>query len=125
MNQDPIRKIIKEKAQSHWWLESEKKVVGKYGQIFHPINLSRLTKEDFQSFLLFRNNLHWWGIHRQQESITTDMRRLKQTLTVLFDESYSLRERLDSLSPKKGENYVKGVGKAIITPILLVVYADK
>lgn len=125
MDQDLIQKSILGKANNSWWLESEKKVIGKYGQMFNPANLNRLTKEDFKSFLLIKNNLHWEGIHRSQESVTSDLKKLKQTLTVLLDESKSLTERLNSLSPKKGKYYIKGLGKAIITPILLVVYPDK
>ena len=53
------------------------------------------------------------------------MEKLKRTLTFLLNESKSLTDRLNSLSPKNGEYYIKGLGKAIITPILLVVYPDK
>lgn len=122
---DQILEIIRVKKNSSWWLKSEKVVIGKYGSIFHPSNLENLTKENFLSFLLIKNNLHWEGIHRQQESVTSDMQKLKQTLTVLLDESRSLMDRLNSLSPKNGKFYVKGLSKAIITPILLVVYPDK
>lgn len=122
---DQILEIIRAKKNSSWWLKSEKVVSSKYGSIFNPSNLENLTKEDFLSFLLIKNNHHWEGIHRQQESVTLDMQKLKQTLTVLLNESKSLTDRLDSLSPKKGKYYIKGFGKAIITPILLVVYPDK
>jgi len=120
-----ILEIIRAKKNSSWWLKSEKVVISKYGSIFHPSNLENLTKENFLSFLLIKNNLHWEGIHRQQKSVTSDMQKLKQTLTFLLDESKSLTERLSSLSPKKGKYYIKGLGKAIITPILLVVYPNK
>jgi len=122
---DQILKIIREKKNSSWWLKSEKKVVDRYGYIFQPGNLDNLTKEDFLSFLLVKNNLHWEGIHRHQESIILDMEKLKRTLTFLLNESKSITDRLNSLSPKNGEYYIKGLGKAIITPILLVVYPDK
>ena len=122
---DQILEIIRAKKNSSWWLKSEKAVASRYGSIFHPSNLENLTKEDFLSFLLIKNNLHWEGIHRQQESVTSDMQKLKQTLTFLLNESKNLTDCLNSLSPGKGEYYIKGLGKAIITPILLVVYPDK
>ena len=53
-----ITQIIKDRApKDPWWDTSESKVVGKYGKLFHPDNLDNLTKEDFKSFLLIKNNL--------------------------------------------------------------------
>ena len=80
MEQDLIQKTILEKASDPWWLESEKKVVEKYGRMFNPANLDQLTKEDFKSFLLIKNNLHWEGIHRQSNLVTSDMAALKRCL---------------------------------------------
>ncbi|MFH1407892.1 MAG: endonuclease NucS domain-containing protein [Patescibacteria group bacterium] len=127
MNQDIIQKIISEKSYNPWWLESEKKVVGKYGQMFNPTNLDRLTKEDFKSFLLIKNNLHWEGIHRQSNLVTSDMEALKRCLRNLLDEKISIRERLGQVFNVKehGRYVIKGLGKAVITPILLVVYPTK
>lgn len=122
---DQILEIIRAKKDSSWWLKSEKVVTSKYGSIFHLSNLENLTKENFLSFLLIKNNLHWEGIHHSQESVTSDLKKLKQTLIFLLDESNGLTDRLNNLSPKKGKYYIKGLGKAIITPILLVVYPDK
>jgi len=106
-------------------IQEEKKTIEKYGTIFNPANLKNLTKEDFKSFLLIKNNRHWEGIHRQGNIITSDMDRLKKGLEVLLDESKDIKERLDFLFPPKGQNYIKGLGRAIVTPILLVVYPDK
>ncbi len=103
-------------------LHEEDIVIRKYGEMFHPKNLEKLTKEDFKSFLLIRNNRHWDGIHRQGNLITSDMEKLKKALSILLDESMDIRERLDILFPHKKENYIKGMWKAIATPILLVVY---
>ena len=122
---DQILEIIQAKKKCSWWLKSEKVFVNKSFPIFHPSNLKNLTKEEFLSFLFIKNNLHWEGIHRQQESITLDMEKLKRTLIFLLDESRSIANRLNSLSPKKGKYYINGLGKAVITPILLVVYSDR
>jgi len=106
-------------------LEEEKQVIERYGNLFHPSNLDKLTKEDFKSFLLIRNNRHWDGIHRQSNMLTTDMNKLRAALKILLNENKPIKDRLDILFPKKGENYIKGLGRAIITPILLMVYPNK
>ncbi len=120
-----IQKIVKEKSNDSWWLDSEKKVVGRYGKIFHPKNLEQLTKEDFKSFLLLKNNLHWDGIHRQNNLITQDMNSLKKSLKFLLDEKVEIKERLNIMVDQKSSYSVKGLGKAVLTPILLVVYPTK
>ncbi len=97
-------------------------VYDKYGQLFDPDNLDRLTAEDFKGFLLYENNRHWWGIHRHQKSLTADMPRLREALTVLLDESRPLVGRLNWIMPRSGPKPVPGLGPAVITPILQVVY---
>lgn len=106
-------------------LAEEKEVIEKYGQMFHPDNLDNLTKEGFKSFLLIKNNRHWEGIHRQENLITSDMNRLRRGLKVLLDESKPIKDRLDKIFPKNKPSYIKGLGRAIVTPILLVVYPEK
>ncbi len=106
-------------------LQEEEEVIGKYGQIFHPSNLDRLTKEDFKSFLVIKNNRHWDGIHRQSNMITENMPRLIGALKILLDETRSLKERLNDLFSPKGPSMIKGLGRAIVTPILLVVYPER
>lgn len=106
-------------------MQEETAVITKYGTLFHPSNLDKLTKEEFKSFLLMKNNRHWEGIHRQGNIITTDMDKLKEALKILLDESRELKERLDTLFPPKGDGYIRGLGRAIVTPILMVVYPKK
>lgn len=103
----------------------EKEVIDKYGSIFSPNNLDALTVEDFKSFLLIKNNKHWEWIHRQNNTITKDMDKLRNALKILLDENKQIKERLDILIPKNEDNYVKGLHRAILTPILLVVYPEK
>jgi len=122
---DQISQVIQSRKNDRWWIESERKVLDRYGALFNPKNLTSLTKEDFLSFLLIKNNYHWEGIHRQQELITSDMQKLKKALATLLDESKPIQARLDFLFSKGSENYIKGLGKAVVTPILLVVYPDK
>jgi len=106
-------------------LEDEKLVIEKYGTMFHPNNLDKLTKDDFRSFLLIKNNRHWDGIHRQVNMITSDMDKLSKGLKILLDESKPIKERLDILFPHNKPNYIKGLGRAIVTPILLMVHPEK
>ncbi|MDW7680137.1 MAG: endonuclease NucS [bacterium] len=120
-----ITKIIQEKKNDPWWIESEKKVLERYGSLFNFNNIKNITQEEFKSFLLIKHNYHWEGIHRQQGLITSDMQKLKKALTILLDENKPAKKRLDFLFPKGSENYIKGLGKAVVTPILLVAYPEK
>ena len=105
--------------------QAEQEVIAKYGELFKPKNINNLTTEDFKSFLLFKNNHHWSGIFRTENLVTIDMARLREAIRILLDESQPLEKRLDVLFPPNKPNYIKGMGKAIATPILLVVYPDK
>src|SRR5208283_3035879 len=53
------------------------------------------------------------------------MEKLKKALSILLDESIGIRERLEQLFPKNKSSYIKGLGRAIATPILMMVYPDK
>ena len=105
--------------------QDEQEVIARYSELFNPKNIDNLTAEDFKSFLLFRNNRHWSGIFRHKNRVTSDMARLRDAIKILLDESQPLEKRLDTLFPPNKPNYIKGMGKAIATPILLVVYPDK
>lgn len=106
-------------------LDQERDVIQRYGTLFNPANLDKLTKEDFKSFLLLKNNKHWEAIHRQSNIITQDMDKLKNALQILLDESKDINERLNFLFPPKKPGHIKGLGRAIVTPILMVMYPDK
>ncbi len=125
MEQEIIQKVVKNRAKDPWWVTSEKKVVGEYGQLFNPANLDGLIKEDFKSFLLLKNNLHWEGIHRQGNLVTSDMDALKKFLHLLLDENIPIKERLQKAFSKRSSYNIKGLGRAVVTPILLVVYPAK
>lgn len=103
----------------------ENEVIEKYGSMFNPNKLDSLTKEDFKSFLLMKNNKHWEGIHRQGNMITQDMDKLKKALKILLNEEVPIEERLNILIPKNKSNYIKGLHRSVVTPIMMVVYPDK
>ena len=96
-----------------------------YGRVFSPKNLHRLGAEEFKEFLLYENNRHWWGIHRHQAKLVSDMDRLRRTLQVLVDESRPITQRLDWIEPSSGSKPLPGLGKAVFTPILHVVYPNR
>ncbi|MGI5818084.1 MAG: hypothetical protein ACOX9R_08295 [Armatimonadota bacterium] len=104
--------------------ELETEVLSRYGPAFAPAHLDALTAEEFKSFLLIRNNRHWDGIHRHSGSITSDMDALRDTLGFLLDESIPIEERLNDIRGG-GDHAIKGLGRSVITPIMLIVYPDK
>ncbi|PAV05459.1 MrcB family domain-containing protein [Methanobacterium bryantii] len=118
-------KRTKENFQRPERQEAEIEVIKKYGSIFHPDNLDNLTKENFKSFLIIKNNKHWSGIHRRGNEITSDMQKLKEALKILLNEEKDIKERLDILIPKGKPKFIKWLGTAILTPILLIVYPEK
>lgn len=126
MEMEEVFKQICERVRSdERRLAEDQELTAKYCSLFHPSNLDVLTREQFKSFLSFKNNKHWSGIHRQGNLITRDMDRLRSALKILLDENEPIRERLDKLFPRRQPNYIRGLGRAVATPILLVVYPDK
>jgi len=105
--------------------DAKSRVLEKYQPIFSPENLKELTATDFKSFLLFTNNQHWNGLYRQSGWMTQDMSKLKQALRLLLDETMSIKTRLNKLRPDKGQAMVKGLGRAVITAILQVMFPDR
>ncbi len=105
--------------------DAKDKVSAKYRPIFSLDNLDNLTADDFKSFLLFKNNQHWDSLHRQGGRMTEDMNKLRNALNILMDESKPIEKRLNRLRPDSGEPMVKGLGRAVITAILQIVYPEK
>ena len=124
MNLQQAIREVKEDYKQLKRQDQDRKVTSNFGRIFHPDNLDRLTKEDCKSFLLIKNNKHWDNIHRYGNIVTRDIDRLRGALKILVDEKKPLEQRLDHLFPNGSPNYIKGLGRATITPILLVVYPE-
>jgi hypothetical protein len=53
------------------------------------------------------------------------MDRLRTTLRVLLDETQPIHVRLDKITDKNGSLYIRGLGRAVLTPILMCVYPEK
>ncbi|NQT19784.1 MAG: DUF1016 family protein [Planctomycetes bacterium] len=104
--------------------DAKDQVLSRYQPAFSTEHIGNLAADEFRSFLLFRNNHHWDSIHRQGGLMTSNMEKLREALAWLVDESRSLRERLDALRPNNGDPMVKGLGRAVLTAILQVVYPD-
>jgi hypothetical protein len=105
-------------------LAAQKAAVEHYGELFRPDNIDNLTEEQFKAFLLFKNNKHWTGIHRQP-NIYADLERLKTTLKALLDERQPIQVRLDKITDVTSPLYIRGLGRAVLTPILMCVYPEK
>ncbi|MHC4739523.1 MAG: endonuclease NucS domain-containing protein [Planctomycetota bacterium] len=104
---------------------AKKQVLAKYQPIFSSDNLDNLTIDDFKGFLLFKNNWHWDSMHRQGGWMTEDVSKLKEALKLLVNEDLPIKTRLNRLRPSNEEPMVKGLGRAVITAILQVMYPEK
>lgn len=104
--------------------DAKQEVIDRYTLMFSSGNLDNLTTEQFQDFLRSKNNQHW-DLQRRGTLMIADMKALQNALSLLVDESVPIRDRLDQLRPPNGDPMVKGLGRAVITAILQVVYSDK
>lgn len=95
-------------------------VLARFQPVFAPEHVTDITEDEFRSFLLFENNHHWTGLHRQGSRICTDIIRLREALSILVDEARPIAGRLDSAI-----KMVKGMGKNIATAILLITQPDR
>lgn len=98
----------------------ELEVTQYFGVIFSPKGIATLTKQDITGFMSFRQNHRWREISR--EDVAADMDALRAALLVLVDESRPIAERLNLLEPGRGEIAVSHLGKAKLTPLLLVTH---
>ncbi len=98
----------------------ELEVTQYFGVIFSAKGIATLTKQDMTGFMSFAQNKRWREISK--ENVTADMDRLRAALLVLVDESRPLAERLNALEPGRGALAVAHLGKAKLTPILLVAH---
>jgi len=105
-------------------VQAREDVLEKFQPLFAAENLDRLMAQDFRRFLAFKNNCHWTGLERLGGGITKDMDLLREALKELLDESVPVGDRLDALMPE-GRARVERLGKAVLTPILMIVYPDR
>ncbi|HUD11881.1 MAG TPA: hypothetical protein VMS08_05700 [Candidatus Saccharimonadia bacterium] len=96
----------------------ELEVAQYWGVIFSEKGIKSLTKQDMTGFLSYQQNRRWKEISK--EDVTANMARLKTALLCLVDETKPLAWRLNQLEPGRGDLAVPHLGKAKMTPILLV-----
>jgi len=99
---------------------SQQQVLARYQPAFAAANVKRLTPEEFKSFVYFENNQHWTGLNRLGWKACKDMAGLRRALRTLQDESRPVGRRLDEVIPA-----VPGMGRALATALLLVMFPDK
>jgi len=102
----------------------EREIIEKYGRIFSFDKIDELKLEDFSNFLDFSENKHWDGLQRNKKILISNFSQIKEGLKILLDESRDLVERLNILI-NKDSNYIKGMNKGTLTPILHVVFPKK
>jgi hypothetical protein len=98
----------------------EQEVCAYWSVIFSPQGIATLTKQDMTGFMSYQQNKRWREISK--ENVTANMEALRAALAVLIDESRPLAERLNELEPARGAFAVPHLGKAKLTPILLVTH---
>jgi hypothetical protein len=97
---------------------SELEVCEYWGVIFTPRGITTLTKQDIKGFMSYAQNRRWREIHR--EDVAIDMEALRIALSRLIDHDSPLNERLNDLEPGRGPLAIAHLGKAKMSPILLV-----
>jgi hypothetical protein len=103
-------------------------VLARYQPVFSPNHISDITKTEFESFLLFRNNHHWDSLHRVGKFMTEDIKLLREALATLVDEHRPVHDRLNELRPERywgTHSKVSHLGMPVLTAILHIRQPDK
>lgn len=128
-----MKSLIETKKREYQANKNDKRdneLIEKYGVIFRMSNLDNLSEEDFKTFLSINVNNHWTNLERHKNQIikngdVEDLNKLRAALKILVDESESIKNRLDILVPKNKPNFIKFLGRAILTAILTTVFPTK
>lgn len=100
-------------------------VLGRYRSVFDAGTVGSIDAETFAGFLQFENNKHWWGLHRHEAQMISNMDLLRWALETLLDEDRPIAERIDEVDPPRGSKPVPGLDRQVYTPILLVAHPDR
>ncbi|MCJ7633004.1 endonuclease NucS [Candidatus Bathyarchaeota archaeon] len=112
--------ITEESLES--WHRARIKAKEKYARLFSQPCLKDLTKDDFESFLYFRNNRAWTNLYRHGKKASDKIGDLKKTIVYLQNESVDIKVRINSVLG--GSYYIRGMGKNLATAILQVCDKD-
>ena len=103
-------------------ISNRDKVLNNYKDIFSSEKIRNISWDQFSSFLKFENNNHWKGIDLQIKlgnDLKNNFDNVVNALSKLLDETKPISERFNHA------NKIKDLGKAKISPILLIAYPDK
>jgi len=100
--------------------EERNKVINRFQPLFSKENVLSISKDEFTSFLFVKNNYHWSSLYRQKNVLLGDFEGLRMNLYKLVDESFPITERYTEIIKS-----VKGMGRALMTAILLVSFPNK
>jgi uncharacterized protein with ParB-like and HNH nuclease domain len=118
-----LHQTLNSERNSESWkeiVEPREQVLARFQPLFARTYIPNLTDEEIRPFFYFESNRHWTGLYRQVNRVCTDIPLLRETLLVLTDENRAIEDRLDEIDGK-----IFGLGKGIITAILLVVAPEK
>ena len=101
------------------WHQIRKNANEKYAILFSQPHLKDLTREEFVSFLYYRNNRSWTKLYRRGLEAASKIGDLKKAIAYLQYEDIDIRVRINSVL-RGGGYYVRGIGKNIATGILFV-----
>ena len=102
------------------WIEARKEVYAKYRVNFSPEKLEELTREEFMSFLDFKVNRSWTGLHRHKTQVTEDMNKLRKTIAFVQNEKVDIKTRINQVLDRRGKYWIRGMGKNLATAILQI-----
>lgn len=102
---------------------SDNRLFSKFQPVFKLENLSKFEASDFKKFTSFKENEHWNGIHRQHNSITKNMPKLRAALKTLLDESQEIDQRINQIRDESSG--IKGLGRSVYSAILFTVFPNK
>lgn len=94
-------------------------VIARFSPSFQPGQIENLSEDVLRAFLLFDNNKHWTGLHRQSNRICENMELTRKALAALVNRDLSMTDRF---APAQK---IRGFGKGILTAILHVAYPDE
>lgn len=113
------KSVMQKDTGIRYILDSRDSVIDRYGPQFQLGAIEQIDEEVLRSFLLIENNKHWSGLFRQSNRICADMTKTRAALGELVDETRPIEERTQAATE------IKGLGKGIITAILIVAYPDR
>lgn len=107
--------IIEKSA--HSWMKNRRRAKDHFRKIFHVDHLSEMNKDEFSSFLYFRNNRSWTSLYRQGRQLLSKLDDVKKAIAYLQDNTINIETRLRRVL-RPGGLHVRGFGKNMATGIL-------